>query len=92
MVTAPEAALLRRAVVLIVELERREAAFAQTGQIDDESLVVYQTVSNSLRRLLESVGLARRQRDITPTLDQYLAERYPAEDITSVESSKESAE
>jgi len=33
---------------------------------------LYQRTSNSLRRLLEAVGLERRARDITPNLRDYL--------------------
>src|SRR5262249_10852959 len=70
-ITEGERAILRRAATLIVELEQLEVKFASEGskgyQIDR-----YQRMSNSLRRLLEALGLQRRQRDVTPTLDQYL--------------------
>jgi hypothetical protein len=90
MITASESALLRRAVVLIVECERREAAFAHDGRIDDEALITYQTVANSVRRLLEALGLQRRARDVTPTLARYIAEYYPAnEEAQAVEESTE---
>jgi hypothetical protein len=38
-------------------------------QID---LNLYSTLSNTRRRLLESVGLDFRAKDVTPTLSQYL--------------------
>jgi hypothetical protein len=64
-VSEAEHALLKRAVCLIVELERREAGFAQAGVVSDEALAVYQTTVNTLRRTLEALGLQRRPRDVT---------------------------
>jgi hypothetical protein len=63
-----ERALAKRCAVLITELERREAAFAQAGMATDEALAIYQTTVNTLRRTLEALGLqkGRRSRDITP--------------------------
>jgi hypothetical protein len=70
-VSEAERAILRRAVTLIIELEMLEVKFATEGskgyQIDR-----YQRVSNTLRRLLESLGLQRRPRDVTPSLSEYL--------------------
>jgi hypothetical protein len=68
-----EKAILRRACCLVVELERMEMLFAQAGQASTEALEIYQRTANTLRRLLESLGLQRRTRDITPTLSEYLA-------------------
>ena len=68
-ISAGQLALVRRAVTLIVELERREVIFAQAGQADDVALSVYQTSVNSLRRLLETLGLERRAKDVTPLSD-----------------------
>jgi hypothetical protein len=74
-ISTAEGALLRRCAVLITELERRELAFAQDAAIDDASLSVYLTASNSLGRLLQAIGLERRPRDVTPTLAEYLDAR-----------------
>src|SRR5262245_4753672 len=71
-VSEAERALVRRAVTLIIELERREMMFAQAGAADDEALAIYQTTVNTLRRTLESLGLQRRPRDVSPTLGQIL--------------------
>jgi hypothetical protein len=79
-VSEGERAIIRRAAVLIVELERQEAAFAAAGGAPDiASLDAYQRASNSLRRLLEAVGLERRAKDITPSLQQYLAGKARSE-------------
>jgi hypothetical protein len=60
--------LVRRISTLTVELERLEATFATAGGAEPEQLDSYQRVSNTLRRLLESVGLERRARDVTPSV------------------------
>ena len=70
-----ERSLVRRVACLSVELELLESRFATDGQASPQSLDLYQRTSNSLRRLLEAVGLKRRPRDVTPDLRSYLAER-----------------
>jgi hypothetical protein len=86
----PVKMLARRAACLGVELERREMLMAQAGEATDNQLEIYSRTSNTLRRLLQTLGLERRTRDVTPTLSAYLAEHYPAEDITaSVESEEQ---
>jgi hypothetical protein len=49
--------LVKRAAVMTVELERAEDGFAKAGEADQASLSAYQTTVNSLRRLLETLGL-----------------------------------
>jgi hypothetical protein len=73
-VSAAERSIVRRASVLTVELERMEAAFATAGEASVEDLDTYQRVANSLRRLLEAVGLQRRARTIEPSLSDILNE------------------
>ena len=70
-----EKAIARRAACLIVELEQLEQKFATQGASEGGQLDQYQRVSNTLRRLLESLGLERRQRDVTPTpmVDRHVA-------------------
>lgn len=68
-----EMAIIRRSATLIVALERLETKFAEqedggtSNQLDQ-----YQRLSNTLRRLLESVGLKRRPKDVTPDLRDYM--------------------
>lgn len=65
-----ERALINRASMLILQVEMQEQAFAANdGVASKDQLEVYQRVVNTLRRTLELLGLQRRQRDITPTLD-----------------------
>lgn len=68
--TAPEFHLIRRAAALAVWCEAAEVEQANGGELDVAS---YTTATNTLRRLLSDLGLERRMRDVTPTLDQYLA-------------------
>jgi hypothetical protein len=65
-VSAAEHSIIRRACVLTVELERLERKFALAGEASTDDIDLYQRVANSLRRLLEAVGLQRRSRDVTP--------------------------
>ena len=78
-VSSAERSLIRRAATLTVELERLEAQFATSEQSDPAALDLYQKLSNTLRRTLETVGhgLARRAKDVTPVprLHDYLASR-----------------
>jgi hypothetical protein len=82
--SAAERSIVRRASVITVELERLEAKFALAGQASADGLDLYQRAAGNLRRLLEAVGLQRRPRDMTPTLDQYLAAKQRANDDDEV--------
>ena len=69
-ISESERAIVRRAAVLITELERMEAQFAVSeGAPDIPHLDAYQRAANSLRRLLEAVGLQRRARDVGKLVD-----------------------
>jgi hypothetical protein len=70
--TAPQLAIIRRAAALAVWCEGQEAAQASGGDFDVQA---FTTAANSLRRLLTDLGLERRMRDATPTLEQYLRDR-----------------
>jgi hypothetical protein len=72
-ISAAQKSIVRRACTLTVELERLEARFALAGEADADDLDLYQRTAGNLRRLLESLGLERKQRDVTPTLSAYLA-------------------
>lgn len=63
--SASQLSLLKRASALTVEIERAEASFSENGDTRGPSaddLKDYQTACNSLRRLLESLGLSRTDR------------------------------
>lgn len=72
-VSEAERSIVRRAATLTVELERMETVFALAGEAQPEQIDLYQRTANSLRRLLEAVGLERRARNITPTVEAYVA-------------------
>ena len=67
-----ERQVIRRASVLGVEYENLEVQFAQQDRVEPESLELYARIANQQRRLLESVGMKRVARDVTPTLQTYL--------------------
>jgi hypothetical protein len=67
-----ERILLRRASILDSELSRLEENFCMSeGRIDPAELD-YSRTANTLRRLLETTGLKRRAKDVTPSLAEYL--------------------
>ena len=74
-VSEAKRSIIRRASALEVELERLEAKFALAGEADAADLDLYQRASNTMRRHLESVGLERAARDVTPPLADYLASK-----------------
>jgi len=77
--SAAERSIIRRAAVLTTELEVLEVRFAKAGEACASDLEVYQRCSNSLRRLLEAVGLQRRPREVGPTLSDLLIEQQQRE-------------
>jgi hypothetical protein len=77
-VSEAEKSIVRRVATLTVELERMESVFALAGEALPEQIGLYQRTANSLRRLLESVGLERRAKNVTPTLAQYLESKAAA--------------
>jgi hypothetical protein len=74
-ISESERSIIRRIATQTVAIEKLEAQFALDGEADDRKLDLHQRLSNTLRRNQEALGLKRRSRDITPTLDQYLAAR-----------------
>jgi hypothetical protein len=79
--SAAEQAIIRRAAVLIVELERLELKFAKAPQANPVELDMYARCASQMRRLLESIGIRRRARDID-LLDDPLTYAPPFEDST----------
>jgi hypothetical protein len=85
MVSESEKALVRRCAALNCELERMEADFAANGQADLRSLEAFQRCSNTLRRLLQALGLQRRPRDIGPTLGELLRQDHDRQRLAAKE-------
>src|SRR5262245_10005066 len=71
-ISESERRLIRRAALITIQCEMLDKKFASSeGEATREDLDLYQRLSNSLRRLLQSLGLQRRPRDINPpTLQQ----------------------
>ena len=67
--SAAERSLIRRAAVMTTELEMLEAKFANAGSAKSEDLDLYVRASGNLRRLLESVGLQRRSKEVGKFVD-----------------------
>jgi hypothetical protein len=78
--SAAERSIIRRVAVLTTELERLEVRFALANEANAEDLDLYQRTANSLRRLLEAVGLQRRPREIVPDPLAYARELNIDED------------
>jgi hypothetical protein len=75
--SAAERSIVRHAAVLTTELEQLETRFATAGQADAGDLEIYQRCANSLRRLLEAVGISRRPRHIGSSVSDYLRTQPP---------------
>ena len=78
-VSEAESNLVRRVATLTVQLEALEARFSADTDVDIATLDAYQRGTNTLRRLLETLGIKRRARDVTPDLDSYLKANYEIE-------------
>ena len=82
---APEPVRLmcRRAAALESELVNLEVRFAQQHELGGEpkaaDLDLHSRLTNTLRRVLEVLGWQRHMRDVTPSLDEYLASKYSRE-------------
>jgi hypothetical protein len=89
-VTPGELAIIKRAVGLEVSLEQDEAHFARNNGGEPWRWNLYQRKANSMRRLLQALGLERRAKDITPPIDpleyaRRYRERRNAEDAEIVD-------
>ena len=73
-ISTAERGLIRRASMLTLQCELMERNWSKNedGLAGPKSLDCYQRACNTLRRTLESLGLQRRQSDVTPSLREYL--------------------
>jgi len=72
--------LIKRASTIEVELEQVEGRLS-SGR--DADLDLYTRSTSHLRRILETLGIERRARDVTPTLGEYLRAREMAQRAAS---------
>jgi hypothetical protein len=83
-----EKSLIRRAATLTLQCELMEEYWVahDDGKASEKSLICYQRAASALRRILESLGLQRRAKDVTPTLQEYLRTKYDeADDVAATE-------
>ena len=73
--TTGEQQIIKRAALTGAMLEDMGCRWLSGEPVDP---ALYATLSNAERRLLETVGLKRRARDVTPSLNSYLAARRQA--------------
>lgn len=75
-VSEPERMTIRRAAALECELVHFEGKFAEcraAGRAPDAAdLDLYSRITNTQRRILETLGMAQRPRDVTPNLADYI--------------------
>jgi len=68
--SAGEREIVKRAAVAGAMIEHLEAVWLTSNELD---VGAYTALVNVQRRLLTTVGLERRARDVTPSLDKYIA-------------------
>jgi hypothetical protein len=73
-----ERSILRRIATISVELELLERKFVIANGASAQDLQLYLSASNTLRRLLEAVGLPRRAKDVTPPTWEEIAQESEA--------------
>ena len=78
--------LVRRFAAAAVLAEQLEAKLARGEVID---IAEHATLSSTLVRLAQRIGIDRRAKNITPTLADYLAARRDQYDAVSEDTSKE---
>ena len=75
MLSEAQVSLVRRASALELELEQMEGRLSQGEDVD---LDKFGRAASHLRRLLETLGIGRKARDVTPSLEAYTASRLEA--------------
>jgi len=80
--------LARRATTISLECERLEAKAVTGEEIDLET---YGQLTDRLGRAFGRLGLKRVANDVTPSLAEYLAERYPTDGATEASEASEGA-
>jgi hypothetical protein len=71
MLTEAKFSLIRRASAIECELERLDARLSRGEYVDMDA---YARVAGHLRRMFETLGVERKPRDVTPTLNEIAEE------------------
>lgn len=85
-----EQMLVQRASMMCLLAEMQEEQFLLSNmKISAKEMTTYLHLSGSLGRILSTLGLERRSKDVTPSLEEYLAgkarERQEAEGVDDAE-------
>jgi hypothetical protein len=85
-ITEPEQMLIRRVAVFEAEMRIMELQIAKVrfegGEPGEKFIDLYSRMVNSQRRLLETVGMKRVPKDVTPSLSDYIrATAKPVEEV-----------
>jgi hypothetical protein len=75
--SAAERSLIRRVAVLTIELEKLETRFAEDETVGERTLDLYNRTAGNLGRLLERLGLKRKEK-APLTIHGHLAARRQA--------------
>lgn len=67
-----EASIVRHIAVLSVELEHLAVLFHNNGSATPAQLMLYGRTANTLVRACKVLGLKRRAKNVTPSVDEYL--------------------
>ena len=84
-ITCAQRLLIGRAAICAVMTEDQEARFLSGAPVAPE---VHATLSNSLKRLLETIGISRVPRDVSPSLSQiaqHIADQETSEQADDVD-------
>ena len=73
--SAAEREIVQRCALASAMLQDMEATWLTGRGVD---VAAYTTLANSQSRMLKMIGLARRPRDVTPDLTEYVAQRTPS--------------
>jgi hypothetical protein len=76
MLSEAQISLVRRASALELELEQMEGRLSEGQEVD---LDKFGRAASHLRRLLETLGIERKAKDITPSLEAYSKQLEAAE-------------
>lgn len=77
MISEGQLQLIRRAAALSIMSEAIEADLARDMDFDVNT---YGQICDRLRRVVEALGLRRQARDVTPSLESYLAAAHPEQE------------
>jgi hypothetical protein len=77
MLSEAQLSLIKRASTLELELEQAEGRLSKGEQIDLDG---YGRAASHLRRILETLGVKRQARQVE-TLGDYMARKYPKQEI-----------